>query len=209
MADSTDDFVDHAFLDSLRTLVLRLRNRRKLQRKGGQQTTAAGHTREFKDHRSYVSGDDYRNIDWRLCCARLERLFIRIFEEVQEFHVHIVVDCSRSMASPYPDKRIAGLRLAVALAYVALAGQHRVSILALGKRCERLVPPVKGQGAVHRVIKALGSTSFDQTTDLNAALSGFRPSRDRRGMAFVVSDLFGRDPAESVAAISQVGEMAR
>ena len=131
-------------LDSLKTLVLRLRNRRKLQKKGGQQTTAAGHTREFKDHRSYVPGDDYRNIDWRLY-ARLERLFIRIFEEVQEFHVHIIVDCSRSMAAPYSDKRIAALRLAVALAYVALAGQHKVSIIGLGHRCERLVPPVKGR----------------------------------------------------------------
>lgn len=204
MPDSDHEIVDHAFLESLRTLVLRLRSRRQLQKKGSQQTTAAGHTREFKDHRSYVAGDDYRNIDWRLY-ARLERLFIRIFEEVQEFHVHIIVDCSRSMAAPYERKRVAALRLAVALAYVALAGQHRVSVMTLGERCERLLPPSKGQGHVHTLIKALEGIEFTEATDLTAALSGFRPGRDRRGMAFVISDLFGRDPGEATAALTQVG----
>ena len=54
-------------------------------------TPAAGFTREFKDHRRYTAGDDFRAIDWRLF-ARLEKPFIRIFEEVQRRPLYFVQD---------------------------------------------------------------------------------------------------------------------
>lgn len=75
------------FLHRVRTLFFKLRKRRQLQRRGVHPTPAAGFTREFKDHRRYTAGDDHRAIDWRLY-ARLGKPFVRIFEEVQEFHVH-------------------------------------------------------------------------------------------------------------------------
>ena len=101
MADDGELF-DAKFLGRLRTLFFKLRKRRQLQKRGAQQTPAAGFTREFKDHRHYTPGDDYRAIDWRLY-ARLDRPFIRIFEEVQEYHVHILLDRSRSMIEPHPE----------------------------------------------------------------------------------------------------------
>ena len=90
------DLFDADFLGRLRTLFFKLRKRRQLAKKGLQSSPAAGITREFKDYRHYTPGDDFRTIDWRLY-ARLERMFIRIFEEVQEYHVHILVDRSGSM----------------------------------------------------------------------------------------------------------------
>ncbi len=101
---------DADFLQRLRVMFFKLRNRKQLRRIGAQQTPTAGFTREFKDHRQYTPGDDYRSIDWRLM-ARLEKLFIRVYEQVQEFHVHVVVDRSQSMVDPYPEKRILGFAL--------------------------------------------------------------------------------------------------
>ena len=91
-----DEIFDADFLDRLRAMALRLRKRKQLRKKGMQQTPATGYTREFKDFRSYTQNDDFRSIDWRLY-ARLDRLFIRLYEEIQEFHVHVVVDTSASM----------------------------------------------------------------------------------------------------------------
>lgn len=190
-----DELFDPEFLGRLRLLFLKLRKRRQLKRRGVQATPAAGHTREFKDHRHYVPGDDYRAIDWKLF-ARLERLFIRIFEEVQEFHIQVLLDRSCSMREPYPEKRILALRLTVALAYLGLVSQHRVSILSLAEGVQRLMPPLKGQGHIHAVLDRLASLQFDGVTDLEGSLRQFRPSRDRRGIIFLVSDLFGRE-AES------------
>src|SRR5438093_13739558 len=110
-----EDLFDAQYLDRLRTLSLRLRKRKMLMRRGQQSTPAAGLTREFKDYRRYTARDDFRAIDWRLY-ARLEKLFVRLYEETQELHVHVLADTSASMAQPFPQKRNQALRFAGALA---------------------------------------------------------------------------------------------
>lgn len=199
-APPAEELFDADFLGRLRTLFFKLRRRRQLQRRGAQQTHAAGFTREFKDHRPYTSRDDYRAIDWRLF-ARLERLYVRVYEEVQELHVHVLVDTSRSMVEPHPAKRRLALRLAVALAYLALMNQHRVSVLTFGQELRTLLPPRKGQGHIHRILQGASALEFAGTTDLVGCLRAFRPGRDRRGMVFVISDLLGEDPERAEQAL--------
>jgi len=201
----SQELFDPAFLSRLRSLFFKLRSRQHLTRRGAQPTPATGFTREFKDHRQYTPGDDYREIDWRLY-ARLERLFIRLFEEVQEFHLHVVVDTSRSMIDPFGMKRVVALRLAAALSYLALINGHRVSLLTLGDRVEQELHPLKGQGHVHNLLRRLGDLEFDGVTQLEKAMRGFRPARDRKGIVFLISDMFGRsldDAAEASRAMAR------
>lgn len=197
---SEAELFDADFLENLRSLFFMLRKRRKLRRKGVQSTPTSGHTREFKDHRQYARGDDFRNIDWRLF-ARLDKLFVRIFEEVQEFHVHILIDHSASMSAAYPQKRLLALRLAVALAYLGLTGGHRVSVITLGGGVQQELPPMKGQGNIHKILRHLSRMEFGGQTDLVRELTLFRPQRTQRGIVFLLSDLFGRNPAESEEAL--------
>lgn len=196
-----DELFDAKFLGQLRSLFFRLRKRRQLKQRGLQQTPSTGFTREFKDHRQYTPGDDYRAIDWRLF-ARLDRLFIRLFEEIQEYHVHVLVDTSVSMVEPYPRKRVASLRLAAALAYLAMINGHKVSIMSLRDSVRRELPPIKGQGHIHELLDHLASLPFDAVTDLENGLRQFRPARDRKGIVFLISDLFGRSPETSAEALA-------
>lgn len=193
-----EEIFDPEFLSRLRALFFKLRKRRQQQKRGLQAMPAAGHTREFKDHRHYTRNDDFRSIDWRIY-ARLDRLFVRVFEEVQEFHVHILLDRSRSMLAPHPGKRRLALRLGVALAYLALVADHRVSFHTLAEDCRRELEPIKGQGHIHEVIQEVLRIPFEGATDLAGALHSFRPGKDRRGIVFILSDFFGRDPATTVA----------
>lgn len=198
--EANEELFDAEFLDRLRALFLRLRKRKQLRRKGLQSTPATGFTREFKDFRHYTPRDDYRAIDWRLY-ARLDRLFVRLYEEIQEFHVHVVVDTSASMQSPYPEKRSTSLKLAVALAYMGLVGHHRVSLYSMGDRVNDPPPPLKGQGSLQRVLDFAGGLEFGGITDLEKCFEDFQPSRRRYGIIFVISDLYGRDVDEAREAI--------
>ena len=190
-ASDQEALFDAEFLDRLRALFLRLRKRRQLRRKGLQSTPATGYTREFKDFRHYTPNDDYRAIDWRLY-ARLDRLFIRLYEEIQEFHIHVVVDTSASMISPFPEKRRAALQLAVALSYLGLVGQHRVSLYKMADQVAEGMPPLKGQGNIRRVIDFAKGLEFGGVTDLEGCFRNFRPARQRYGIIFVISDLYGQ-----------------
>jgi len=199
-----EEIFDTEFLDRLRAMFLRLRKRKQLRRKGIQRSPSAGLTREFKDYRHYVRQDDYRSIDWRLY-ARLERMFVRLYEEVQEFHIHVVVDASASMAEPFAEKRINALRLAVALSYLGLISQHRVSLYAMRERITEILPSQKGQGNIQRIVETLRSLEFGGMTRLRQCLGGFRPTRQRYGVIFVLSDLIGQNPDVLDDALRNIG----
>src|SRR5881398_2425430 len=84
---------------------------------------------EFADHRDYTPGDDFRYLDWHLY-ARHEQLLLKRFQEEEDLHVYLLLDCSRSMAFGDPPKFDFARRVAAALAYIALADLDRVALVA-------------------------------------------------------------------------------
>lgn len=87
--------------------------------RGEQRSRVRGASVEFADYRAYVPGDDFRHIDWNLY-ARLDRLFLRLFEEERELPVHVWLDASASMRFGEPEKFRLACQLAGAVGYVAL-----------------------------------------------------------------------------------------
>ena len=80
---------------------------------------------EFSDHREYTTGDDLRYLDWNIY-ARHGDLLLKRFQEEQDLHVYLMLDCSRSMAVGEPAKFDLARHLVAALAYIALADLDRV-----------------------------------------------------------------------------------
>ncbi|MEO6810556.1 MAG: DUF58 domain-containing protein, partial [Isosphaeraceae bacterium] len=75
---------------------------------------------EFADHREYTPGDDFRYLDWNVF-ARHDELLLKRFQEEEDLHVYIFLDCSRSMGFGKPSKFDLARQVAAALAYIALA----------------------------------------------------------------------------------------
>src|SRR6056300_1072744 len=55
-----------------------------------------GFSVEFAEHRQYVSGDDLRNLDWRVY-GKSDRYYIKQYIEETNMRVTILVDASGSM----------------------------------------------------------------------------------------------------------------
>ena len=77
-------------LKRLEQLQLLARRRSKSTSKGERRSGARGQSVEFADYRNYVPGDDLRRIDWNIY-GRLDRLFLKLYEEEREFPVTIFV----------------------------------------------------------------------------------------------------------------------
>src|SRR3954469_9506695 len=88
-------------LRKLEALELVSRKVRAGRRRGERLSKRKGRGSEFADFRPYSSGDDLRFLDWALF-ARFERLFLRLFLEDEDLHVHLLLDASRSMAFGVP-----------------------------------------------------------------------------------------------------------
>src|SRR5579862_8620637 len=138
--------------------------RAKSSAKGERRSRARGQSVEFADYRPYVHGDDFRYLDWNLF-GRLERLFLKLYEEERELPVRIFLDASESMSFGEPRKFDFARQVAAAIGYVALSGFDRVSI--------SLIPDNPAEAAVRGALRAVrGRKSalqfFQNLTNLTA-----------------------------------------
>src|SRR5512138_821879 len=102
--------------------------RAKSSAKGERRSRSRGQSVEFADYRTYVPGDDLRYLDWNLY-GRLDRFFLKLYEEERELPVRIFLDASESMTFGTPPKFDFARQVAGAISYVALCGFDRVSVI--------------------------------------------------------------------------------
>ncbi len=145
---------------------------------------------EFSDHREYSMGDDYRYLDWNIY-ARHGDLLLKRFEEEQDLHVYLMLDCSRSMGFGNPVKFDLARHLVAALAYIALADLDRISVLAFSEEIVAEFPLTRGKARILSLMRFLEEMTVTGTdTDLARSAQGLVHRSRRSGLAVVVSDLF-------------------
>jgi uncharacterized protein (DUF58 family) len=105
--------------------------------------------------REYLPGDDARMIDWKTT-ARLDRLFVREYEEERNQTYYIVLDRSGSAvfgSSISKDRRT--LEVAASLIFAAHRVNGRVGLCIVTDRVERFVPARPGRSQVARLVQTL------------------------------------------------------
>jgi len=184
---------DSDFLKKLEYLSLVSRRVFRGQLMAQRRTMQLGGGIEFADHRDYTPGDDFRYLDWNLF-ARLDELLLKRFQEEEDLHLYVLLDCSRSMGFGDPPKFDSARRLAAALAYIALADLDRVAVVAFADRILQDFPLTRGKARILSLMQFLeGLTVQGNATNLAELTTAFVHRSQRRGMAVVISDLF--DPS--------------
>jgi uncharacterized protein (DUF58 family) len=179
--------LDASILQNLDTLSLLTRHSVATGRPGRRRSPQAGTSMEFADYRRYAPGDDFRRIDWR-AYARLERLFLRVFEAEENITVTILIDCSASMYHGTPAKADLAIGLAAALAYVALRGEDTVIVGALTDRLASYRRASNGKNAIWSIGDFLTTLPQAGTTDLNRALYDVGRIAPGPGLTLILSD---------------------
>src|SRR6202163_4033372 len=139
--------LDARTLQQLDNLALITRRAMASGRPGRRRSPLAGSSMEFADYRRYTPGDDFRRIDWR-AYARLERLFLRVFEAEENITVTVLIDCSASMQHGTPAKADLATTLAAALAYIALKCEDSVIVGALTDRLVSFRRAASGKNSI-------------------------------------------------------------
>ncbi len=145
---------------------------------------------EFSDHREYTAGDDFRYLDWNVY-ARHGDLLLKRFQEEQDLHVYLLLDCSRSMGFGQPPKFDLARQLTAALAYIALADLDRIAVAAFANDIIAEFPLTRGKARILQLLSFLeGLEVAGVETDLARAAQGLIHRNSRRGLAVVISDFF-------------------
>ncbi|MFW6256145.1 MAG: DUF58 domain-containing protein, partial [Candidatus Sumerlaeota bacterium] len=100
-----------------------------------------GFSVEFRQHRSYVPGDELRHIDWKVY-GKSDRLYIREYEEESNLRGTLLLDKSGSMnyGSGSITKYEYGVRLAACMSYLMLRQADGVGLVTFDDRVRDYIP---------------------------------------------------------------------
>lgn len=188
---------DSAFLAKLEQLFLLSKKLFRGEHRAERRSRETGSSLEFADYRNYSFGDDLRSIDWNIY-GRLDRLFIKLFEQEQDLDIHFLIDASASMRWTPGGDRISKFdqarRIAASLGYIALTNLDRVNVLWFTATLGADLGLVRGKSQFHSVLEFLRRPPEPEgATGLLAAARSFTQRLKRRGLVFVLSDFL--DPA--------------
>lgn len=184
-------------LRRLEQFQLLAKRRAKSSARGERRSRARGQSVEFADYRNYVPGDDFRYLDWNLY-GRLERLFLKLYEEERELPVRIFLDASESMTFGEPRKFDFARQVAAAMGYVALCGFDRVTVVPFPENREEAalrgtLRAVRGRRSALNYFQNLSNLTAKGAANFNEALRRGALEARQAGVAVVLSDFL--DPA--------------
>ncbi len=168
-----------------------------------------GFSSEFAEHRPYSAGDNLRNLDWRVL-ARTDRLYVKEFVEETNMRATILVDASGSMAytgdaaAALGGKRLSKFdyarHLAALLSYLLINQQDAVGSVLFDASVRSYLPARARPSQLRAVLEDLVGAAPGAETALAPVFHSIAERIPRRGMVFIISDLFD-NPADLVQAL--------
>ena len=150
-----------------------------------------GQGSEFLQYRSYVPGDDLKDVDWKVY-SRSDRFYTKVYQEETNMNCYLVLDASASM--DYRGERAPCTKwsyatmVAACLAYLASRQGDNVGLCLYNDDLVEMIEARRQQGQLQRILNALarhrprGSARHDYSW--NYLASHFRS----RGMVVCLSD---------------------
>ncbi len=189
MAKKHDQLPDE-ILKKVKLLEINTRKLVNNQFAGEYHTVFKGQGMTFSDFREYVPGDDVRTISWALT-ARAGKPYIKKFDEERELTVILAVDVSGSSDFGTGEffKGEVMTHLAALIAFSATKNKDQVGLLLFSDQIEHFVPPAKGRGHVHRMLRDLFYFKpKSRRTKISNAMTYMQGILKKKAAIFVISD---------------------
>ena len=120
-----------------------------------------GHTLEFDQIREYVTGDDYRTINWK-ATARRRTFMVNHYQDEKSQQIYSVIDKGRVMKMPFDGMSLLdyAINASLVISNIALNKQDKAGIITFANTVDSIVTADRKQGQVSRIMDVL----YNQTT---------------------------------------------
>ncbi len=154
-----------------------------------------GRSMDFAEYRSYVPGDDIRQIDWKLY-SRSDRFFVKVFEGDTNTNLLLLLDVSRSMDfGTAPMSKLDYARsLLACLGYFGSKQRDRVGLATFADDVIAYVPPAAKH--LEMVLRTLDEATASGSSGLKRPLLRVAERVRRRSIVVLVSDFY--EPPEKI-----------
>jgi uncharacterized protein (DUF58 family) len=186
------NFLDPSFISKLNSLELRARLVVEGFIVGLHKSPYHGFSVEFSEHRSYMQGDNLKDVDWKVF-GKTEKYFIKQYEEETNLRSYIFLDTSNSMAYTSGNnvsKLEYSLTLAAALSYLMIHQQDAVGLTLYSEKINKFLPPKSSRAYLQEILKNLANVNASEKTNTAESLSEAAEKIKRRGLVIIISDFF-------------------
>lgn len=175
-------------------------------REGSFKSLYRGRGIEFSGVREYLIGDDVRSIDWNVT-ARMNKAFVKIYDEDRELDVFIILDASLSMSDdlqsgilsrgerrPAKQSRLeTAVECASLISLACLYNSNPVGAVIFSGAINFVCPPASGRTQVLLLLSKFETESRKAKDSvpgsvLGSALLGAEKALKKRSLVFIISD---------------------
>lgn len=152
-----------------------------------------GYSVEFAEYRQYTPGDDIKHIDWK-AWGRVDRYFVKQYEEETNLCCQIMLDCSKSMAYGAGQEGMSkfdyGATVAASLAFLLQRQQDAVGAVLFDNEIRTVIPARANPRQPFVITHALEQCRPDHRSDVDVVFGHLPAQIRRRGVVILISDLF-------------------
>jgi uncharacterized protein (DUF58 family) len=190
-----DDLIDSALMAKLDQVDVMSRKIFAGKLQGERRSKKRGVSVEFADYRHYAHGDDLRFVDWNVY-ARLDKLFLKMFMEEEDLSLLIAIDASASMNWGNPNKFVFAQQIAMALGYIGLSNQNRVTLWSFNGDDVKPLPNLRGRRRTQEIGSWLLDLEPGGDAAFNEAMRFIALGRQGKGVMVILSDFMFKESYE-------------
>jgi len=136
----------------------------KLTESGVKKIRKIGHQMEFDQIRDYVTGDDYRTVNWK-ATARKAKVMVNQYMDEKSQQVFSVIDMGRVMKMPFEGLSLLdyAINSTLVLSNIALMKHDKAGLITFSKDIHTVLPPLRDKIQVLKFLEVL----YNQKTDFS------------------------------------------
>lgn len=186
-------------LKNLRKYKLSICNNR-LLKQGQKNLKIMGKGTSFESLREYVTGDEYRKINWK-ATARLNKPIVNRYEPEKNQHVHILIDTGRPMSYTVRGYRKLDMvvNTAIVLSDVVSENGDQSALLLFNTKVDSVIMPGKGIAHRSKILETLYHVDYtNETSNYDDAFYYLKKKERHRSIMFIFTDFDTVEEAENM-----------
>jgi uncharacterized protein (DUF58 family) len=199
------DYKVYPNMKNLRKYRLSITNNRTFKQ-GQRNLKMLGRGTSFESLREYVTGDEYRKINWK-ATARENKPIVNQYEPEKNQHVHILIDTGRPMSYTVRGYRKLDMVVNTALVLSDIVNQNgdQSALMLFNTEVSSMIAPGKGADHRNKILETLYHIDHNnETSNYDEAFYYFKRKERHRSIVFLFTDFDTVEEAENLIKVLPV-----
>lgn len=154
-----------------------------------------GNATEFAQIKEYVTGDDYRKINWK-ASARRHQLMVNVYEDEKAQYVYNIIDKGRVMQQSFLKITLLdhSINAALALSHIATKKDDNIGLLTFDNKIGAFLPSTHSKNQMNNILEKLYNIHTEFLETDFAELSNFINKKiTKRSLLILYTNFFSMD----------------